>query len=177
MALGGVALVSGATPGGDAIGVLLALTAGAGWAGYILAVRRAGSFPDFLDTLTVAILASAIVALPVAVVAALRFPIGSVLALLALVALLGRIVPYGLELVALSRLNAHAAGILFSGEPAIAAAVGAIVLGQGMSPLRALGILAVVGAGALVLGGSPAEPRATRSESAPTTGEASDISH
>jgi len=54
--------------------------------------------------------------------------------------------PYVLELIALRRMSASAFGILMSAEPAIAAAIGFVVLAQPMGALQIAGTLCVVGA-------------------------------
>jgi inner membrane transporter RhtA len=80
-----------------------------------------------------------------------RRPRHLVCAVLAVVALLGTALPYMLELAALRRLSASMAGVLFAIEPAIAALVGLIVLGQSLTVLQIAGMALVVVAGATVL--------------------------
>jgi len=61
---------------------------------------------------------------------------------------LGLIVPFAFELEGLRRLEPRAVAIVYSVDPAIAALVGLIALGEGLSPTEVLGIVAVVAASA-----------------------------
>jgi inner membrane transporter RhtA len=151
LALLGTALVSSATPSGDLAGVLLALAAAAGWAAYMLASRRAGRHERPGECLTVAMCVAALATAPVTIGAIPHLDTGSTLAVLLVVGVIGRVLPYRLELAALHRLSPATAGVLFSVEPAIAAVVGAVGLSQGFTVGQAIGILAVVVAGVLVL--------------------------
>jgi inner membrane transporter RhtA len=150
-AFGGVALASGASPSFDLLGAGLALAAAAAFACYVLASRRAGAFPDAGQSLAVALAVAAVLLAPLTASAAGRIDGVAVLGVLAAVAFFGRALPYGLEILAFRRLRPGQAGVLLSAEPAIAAVVGAIALGQPLHPLQVLGIALVVGAGALVL--------------------------
>lgn len=156
LALVGVALVSGASPDGDAAGVGFALVAGLGWALYMVASRRAGRHGYPGEGLTIALCVTTLVCLPFSAAAVPHLGATSILGALVLVGVFGRAMPFRLELAALSRLRPATAGVLFSVEPAIAAIVGAIALGQGMAATQVLGILAVVLAGLLVLREVPA---------------------
>lgn len=156
LALIGVALVSGATPGGDASGVGFALVAALGWALYMVASRRAGRHGYPGEGLTIAICVTALVCLPFSLAAVPHLGAASILGALALVGVFGRAMPLRFELAALSLLRPSTAGVLFSVEPAIAAIVGAVALGQSLAATQAIGILAVVAAGALVLREVPA---------------------
>jgi inner membrane transporter RhtA len=157
LALAGVALVSSATPSGDAIGFALALGAALGWGLYILASRRVGRYGATGDNITVAMCAAGIACLPLSIGAVPHLGLDSTLAVLLLVTLLGRVVPYRLELAALRRVRTSTAGVLFSIEPAIAALIGAISLGQSLSVAQVAGILTVVLAGSLVLRDAPVD--------------------
>jgi inner membrane transporter RhtA len=150
-ALAGVALASGASASFDLVGVGLALAAAAAFAAYVLASRRAGAYPDAGQSLAVALAVAAVLLAPLTASAAGRIDGLAVLAILAAVAFFGRALPYGLEILAFRRLRPGQAGVLLSAEPAIAAVVGAVALGEAISPLQVVGIVLVVGAGALVL--------------------------
>lgn len=156
LALVGVALVSGATPDGNAAGVGFALVAGLGWGLYMVASRRAGRHGYPGEGLTIALCLTTVVCLPFSAAAVPHLGAGSIFGALVLVGVFGRAMPFRLELAALTLLRPATAGVLFSVEPAIAAIVGAIALGQGMTAIQALGILAVVLAGVLVLREVPA---------------------
>jgi inner membrane transporter RhtA len=156
LALAGVALVSGASPEGDAAGVGFALVAGLGWGLYMVASRRAGRHGYPGEGLTIALCVTTIACLPFSAAAVPHLGAASILGALALVGIFGRAMPFRLELAALSLLRPSKAGVLFSVEPAIAAIVGAVALGQSLAVPQVLGILAVVAAGVLVLREVPA---------------------
>lgn len=122
----------------DPIGVGLALLAGSLWAAYILLSVRVGrAFPGGAG-LALALSIAAIVLLPLGVLSAgtaLLHP--HLLAAGFGVALLSSAIPYSLELEALRRLPANVFGVLLSLEPAIAAVVGLIILGEKLE-LRAI---------------------------------------
>ncbi|MFM9054480.1 MAG: EamA family transporter, partial [Solirubrobacterales bacterium] len=80
----------------------------------------------------------------------------SVLLFGALVALLSAAIPFSLEIEAMRRIPSATFGVMMSLEPAVAAIVGLIVLGQSIELGEALAILLVVAASAGVLGHSPA---------------------
>jgi inner membrane transporter RhtA len=128
-------------------GVLLALLAGAFWAGYILLSQRVGSSFAGLQGLALALSVGAIVMLPAGLIEgghALLRP--QVLGGGLLVALLSSLIPYSLELTALRRIRAATFGLLMSLEPGFAALAGVLVLGEGLQPRTAVALLMVVAA-------------------------------
>jgi inner membrane transporter RhtA len=147
LAAAGVAVL-GLTDGGaggglDPVGVVLALVAGAFWAGYILASARVGAAVPGSGGLAVAMGLAALIALPVGAVGAARLTAAPHLLPLALaMALLASVVPYSLELAALRRLPPRVFGVLLSLEPAIATLAGWLLLGQGIG---AVGLAAIAG--------------------------------
>jgi len=151
LALVGVALVSGATPSDDLVGIGFALIAAVGWALYILAAPRVTRHGGSGAGLAVALCVTAVVLLPFSLAAVPEFGDLELLGVLAATGVFARAIPFRLELAALRRLAPAKAGVLFSVEPAIAALVGAVALDQGMEPSQVVGILAVVLAGTLVL--------------------------
>lgn len=157
LAAAGVVFVSGAvnTPVGDldVTGILLALTAGACWAAYILTSQRTGRHFSGVEGLAIAMLLASVVVLPLGVFeAGGSLAGGEALLKGAGIAVLSSIVPYSLELVALRRLPPNVFGILLSLEPVVAAGAGLVVLGQRLSGVRLLGMLLVVVASVLILG-------------------------
>ncbi|GAB94413.1 hypothetical protein KILIM_005_00310 [Kineosphaera limosa NBRC 100340] len=129
----------------DPIGVLLALTAGAAWAAYILLSARAGQRFPRLDGLTLAMIVAAVLVAPFGVATAGAALVSPEALLKGLgIALLSSVLPYSLELLALRRLAARIFGILLSLEPAVAALAGFVVLGQLLSPVQLVGIACVV---------------------------------
>jgi inner membrane transporter RhtA len=155
LAAGGIVLLTPLTGGSgsqiDPLGLALALTAGLCWAAYILVSVRVGRvFPGGNG-----------LALGTAVGAGLVAPLGvwqggpqlldwPLLATGAAVALLSSVLPYSFELEALRKLPARVFGVLMSIEPAIAAIVGFLVLGEalGQRELLALGLITAASIGA-----------------------------
>jgi inner membrane transporter RhtA len=156
----GVAAVSWEGTGAlDAVGVALALAAGAGWAGYILLSQRLGAAAPGLTGLAVAVAAAAVVAAgPGIAQGGARLLEPRILALGVAVGVLSSAVPYALEFLALRRLPAGTFGILMSLEPAVAALTGLLLLGEGLRLVQVAGIVVVCVASAAVTAGAPPEP-------------------
>lgn len=147
LAGGGVLLLALHGERGDitASGVLLALVAGACWAGYILVSQRVGRTWAQVDGLAVALCIGTLVVIPAGIAqggSALLRP--SVLAGGAAVAILSSILPYSFELIALRSLSAATFGLLMSLEPAVAALAGVVVLGQPLHVVTGVAIVMVV---------------------------------
>jgi inner membrane transporter RhtA len=127
----------------DPVGVGLALLAGACWAAYILITVRVGrTFSGGIGlALGMSVAALALIPFGVASGTALLHP--NTLLLGVGVAILSTIIPFSLEFEALRRLPPRVFGVLMSLEPAIAAIIGFIILGETAS-LRALIALALI---------------------------------
>ncbi|WP_299518342.1 EamA family transporter [uncultured Serinicoccus sp.] len=156
-ALVGVTLISGAltTPWAelDVVGILLAASAGACWAAYIVLSRRTGARFEGLDGIAICMALGAVVMLPVGLfTAGTQLWSADVLLRGLGIALLSSAVPYSLELLALRRLRSGTFGVLLSLEPAAAALAGLLVLGQVLSPSQLVGMVLVVAASVVVLG-------------------------
>jgi inner membrane transporter RhtA len=131
------------------LGVVLALCAGACWAGYIVFGQRAsgdkGSGGAHIAALGVG--TAALIALPFGLTtagAALFDP--AILPLGLAVALLSSAIPYALDMVALPHIPARLFGILMSGQPALAALSGLVILGEVLSAGQVLGMAAIIAA-------------------------------
>ena len=132
-------------------GVAFALLAAAGWAAYILlSVATGGRFPGS-SGLALASIVGTVLMLPVGINAggtALLRP--ELLAIGITVGLLSSVIPYTFELQALRHMRAQLFGILMSLEPAAAALVGLVILGEVLAVYEwgAIGcvVLASVGA-------------------------------
>ena len=141
-------------PGGalDALGVALALLAGAFWGAYIVLAARVGSSVPGGTGLAVAMCVAAVVLVPIGIPGGggdLLDP-----ALLAggfAVAMLSSAIPYSVELEALRRLPQGVFGVLMSLEPAVAAGLGFLLLEQDLvaRELAAIALVVVASAGAL----------------------------
>lgn len=154
-ALIGVMLLCATRLSDELPGIIAAICAAVGWAAYILASSRAGAFERPRDSLTVAVVVSAVLTLPFAVTIPSTALSPRTLGVLLGVAFLGTVAPYALELAALRRLPAATAGVLFSIEPAIGALVGFVALGQHLDATQLIGIFAVICAGAVALHDAP----------------------
>ena len=114
-------------------GVAFALVAAAAWAAYILLSAATGRRFGGSSGLVIAMGVAAIAVTPAALVAArgaLARP--GILATGAAIGLLSSVVPYRFELEALRRIPAGVFGIWMSLEPAVAALVGLVLLGQAL---------------------------------------------
>jgi inner membrane transporter RhtA len=132
----------------DPTGVLYALAAGVGWALYILFGQKAGTAHG-ADAVTLGIAIGALVAVPAGFAHAGSALLSPALLPLGLgVALLSSVLPYSLEMIALTRLPTRVFSVLLSLEPAIAALTGATFLGERLEALQWLAIAAIVAASA-----------------------------
>jgi len=164
----GVALLArgAAVAGGHgtvAIGLAFGLLAAVSWAGYILLSKATGQrFPGSTG-LTIAMVVAAVVITPVGVAAgrgALLRP-GILLTGLG-IGLLSSIIPYSLEMEALRRIPPRVFGIWMSLEPAVAALVGLVLLGQALAAREwlAIGCVMIACAGAARGSREPQAPEA-----------------
>jgi inner membrane transporter RhtA len=131
LALGGVTLLARGNGDVTLTGVAFALLAAAGWAFYILLSGATGRRFAGSSGLAVASIVGAAVMLPVGVgTAGTKLLDPELLLVAAGVGLLSSVIPYTLELEALRRMSARLFGILMSIEPAVAAVVGLVFLGE-----------------------------------------------
>ena len=128
----------------DPLGVALAGAAGLCWAGFAVMSQRVGRAVPGNAGLAMAMVVAALIVLPVelAVGSFGRLDFGLLVAALA-VAILSTALPLSLEFEALRRMSARSYGILVTMEPAVAATVGAILLGQAMGPQGVLAVACV----------------------------------
>ncbi|MCU1437894.1 MAG: EamA family transporter [Naasia sp.] len=140
----GVVLLTGLDGEADVAGILLALTAAAAWASYILLTRRVATTLPGLDGLTVASAVSLAILLPVAAVGfpAGRFS-GEVLALLLAIGVLSSALPYSLDTFILRRIPPRLYAIITATGPAIAAGFGALVLGERFAAVELIAVALV----------------------------------
>jgi inner membrane transporter RhtA len=148
MAGGGVVLfTTGSAHRLDPVGIAFAFVAGAAWIGYILLSKETGRRFDARSGLGIALVSGAIALLPVglAVAGSSLFRIDTLL-IGAAVAVLSSVLPYSLELIALRQVSPRAFSVLLSLDPAVAAVVGLVVLGQHLLARELAGLLLVSGA-------------------------------
>jgi len=133
------------------LGIALALCAGACWAGYIVFGQRAGQSGETASG------GAHIAALGVATAALIALPFGlttagpalfdpAILPLGLAVALLSSAIPYALDMVALPHIPSRLFGILMSGQPALAALSGLVILGEVLSAGQVMGMAAIIAA-------------------------------
>jgi inner membrane transporter RhtA len=145
----------------EATGVVFGLIAAASWAAYILLSRSTGRRYSGSSGLGIAMVVGAIVVTGPALAAggpAMAHP--RVIATGAAIGLLSSVIPYRLELEALRRIPARVFGIWMSLEPAVAALIGLLLLGQSLSALQWLAICCVIVACAGASREGPAQPQA-----------------
>jgi inner membrane transporter RhtA len=153
LAATGVGLLSSAGGHLDAVGIVLAASAGACWAAYILLSQRVGRVLEGMTGLTIALVIGALAMAPYGIADGGGSLVhGSVLGKGAAIAVLSSAIPYSLELAALRRLRASVFGVLMSLEPAMAALSGLLFLSQHLR-LRewlAVGCVMVASVGATI---------------------------
>lgn len=129
----------------DPLGILFALLAGGGWAAFIVLSGKIGAKIPGNDGLAIGMIVAAIAMTPLVIpVAGELFSDPMVLLLGLAVALLATTIPFTLEFQALQQLPARTYGILVSVEPAVAAVIGALFLGDHIGGQGIIAIACVV---------------------------------
>lgn len=129
------------------LGIGFALVAGVCWAGYILLSASVGRRFPGASGLSLAMIVSALLIAPVGISTGGADLLQPELLLIGLgVGLLSSVIPYSLELNALRRMPKHVFGILMSLEPAAAALVGLVVLGEILGVQQWAAIICIVAA-------------------------------
>jgi len=129
----------------EAAGIAFSLVAATGWAAYILLSRATGRRFSGSSGLVIAMVVAALLVTGPAVAQAgpaLWHP--TVIAEGLAIGLLSSVIPYRLELEALRRVRAGVFGIWMSLEPAVAALVGLVLLGESLLLRQWLAIAAVM---------------------------------
>lgn len=127
-------------------GVLLALAAGVCWAGYIIFGQRAGTGGGPHIT-ALGLCIGAVIAMPFGIATAGTGLLDPAILPVALgVALLSSAIPYALDMIALPRIPSRLFGILMSGQPALGAVAGFVILHEALTPWQLTGIIAIIGA-------------------------------
>ena len=151
LALSGVVLLAPFSGGGfDPVGLIYATLAGIGWAGFVVLSVRVGRVFAGSSGIALGMSVATILLLPFAVgPAPALFSSATLLAVMVGVALLSTAIPFSLEFHALKRLTPTVYGTLISLEPAVAAMVGALILGEvlGGRGLLAVGCVTVAAVG------------------------------
>lgn len=133
----------------DGVGVGFALLAGVAWGLYVILSTQVGREFKGSEGLALAMAVGGLALLPLGLASAgqaLMHP--RILGLGLGVALLASALPYSLEMAALRRLPVTVFGVLLSLEPAIAALIGFLGLGETLTPVMILAILLIMVAAA-----------------------------
>ncbi|WP_410510613.1 EamA family transporter [Nodosilinea sp. E11] len=138
------------TPSLDTWGVVFALLAGVAWGSYIVLSARMGQAFRGGEGLALSMAVGALLLLPVGILAEGRSLLSPTILLLGLgVAMLASTLPYSLEMTALRRMPVNVFGVLMSLEPAIAAVISFLWLGETLTlaMVAAIGLVMVAAAG------------------------------
>jgi inner membrane transporter RhtA len=160
LAAGGVVLLMEGSGDLDLVGVLFALAAGAFWGLYILVGAALGRHTTEGNGLALGMAVAALIAVPFGVAdsgTALIEPWVLVAGLG--VALLSSVIPYTVDLEALRKIPPRVFGILMSLEPAMAALIGFVLLGEALHWSQWMAVLCVVAASAGATRGASRQPR------------------
>lgn len=126
-------------------GVLLAATAGVGWAFYILATNHVTKITRATYAAALGMAVAALATLPLALFAGGVLHLTRTATVPALaVAIFSSALPFTLELVALKGLPEKTFSITLSVEPAIAALCGFLFLGETLTPIQLLAMACVI---------------------------------
>lgn len=140
----------------DLIGAVLALLAGAFWAGYIILGRKTSKLLDGGQAVTIGMIFATLVVLPFGIAGGglVNFTPVMILSGTAL-ALLSSAIPFTLEINALRQIPARTFSILMSLEPAVAALCGLLFLKENLSLYEwmAVALVVIASAGATLTKG------------------------
>ena len=129
----------------DPLGIICALMAGAGWAGFVFLSRRVGARVSGNDGLAIGMAIAALSMIPFVIPVAADLISNPMLLLAGLgVALLSTTLPFTFEFEALKRLSNRAYGVIVSAEPAVAALIGALLLGERIGAQGMVAVACVV---------------------------------
>jgi inner membrane transporter RhtA len=126
----------------DPVGAGFAGLSAIGWAGYIILTKRVGALFAGMEGLSIAMIVAALAMAPLALWITPEMP-GHAILVTAGLAILAPLATFSLEMVALRRMAMRTFGILMSIEPAVAALVGYLILGEILEPQQIIGIVCV----------------------------------
>jgi inner membrane transporter RhtA len=155
----GVATLGGIDRPRSLVGVLFAIAAGCAWVGVAYTGRSVGHRTRRVDGLALAIPIAALITVPLGIGHVAAVDTRS-LAIGLLIAVGGLIIPFTLELEGLRRLEPRSVAVIYSIDPAIAALIGFLTLGERLAPLQivALGAVVIASAGATTAAGQTPIP-------------------
>lgn len=159
-AAAGVFLLTATEGAIDPLGVVLALTAAASWAAYILLTRQVATRLPGLEGLSVASIVSTVLTVPLALMLVDYSRIDArVLLLLLAAGVLSSAVPYSLDTFILRRLTPRLYAVITSVGPVIATLFGVLVLGERFTLLQLAGIVVVCVAAGVTIATQRDHPR------------------
>ncbi len=143
----GVTMLAGFGGPFDPIGLVWGVLAGASFAGYTLLAPRIGKSDSGMQSVALALVVAAVLTLPFSapLVTSTTLPQWGLLALSAVV---GTAIPFVVDTLAGRLTSARVLGVFFAFDPVLGTLVGALFLGQLLTPIALLGIALVVCAGA-----------------------------
>ena len=139
----GVATLGGIDRPGSVSGILFAIAAGCAWVGVAYAGRSVGRRTRRVDGLALAIPIAALITVPLGIGHAGALE-GRSLAIGLVIAVGGLIIPFALELEGLRRLEPRIVAVIYSIDPAIAAVIGFLALGEHLTALQLVALVAVM---------------------------------
>ncbi|MBQ4834814.1 MULTISPECIES: EamA family transporter [Pseudoalteromonas] len=129
----------------DPVGVILALVAGAFWAGYIIFGKKTGGQSSGGMAVTLGMSVAALAIVPYGVISQGSALLDwSLIPLGIAIGLLSSALPYSLEMVALRNMPAQGFSIMMSLEPAVAALAGLLILGELLTFSQWIAIILVI---------------------------------
>ena len=144
LALAGVVLLGWGGEHLDTFGLVLAVAAAGGWASYIMLSRSAGKASDGMGSLGLAMALAAVLVAPFGLAPGSALLRPNVMALGTVVAVLGALVPFSLELTALRHVPPRVFGVLMSLSPVAAVLSGWLLLGQDLTLRDAVAMVMVM---------------------------------
>jgi inner membrane transporter RhtA len=169
-AAGGVVLLTGTEGAIDPVGVLLALTAAASWAAYILLTRQVAVRLPGLEGLSVASVVATVLLLPIALVVVDYTRLTpAVLGMLLAAGVLSSAVPYSLDTFILRRITPRLYAVITSFGPVVATVFGVLVLHESFASVQVLGIVVVCLAAGVTIATQRDRARSTLESAAEAT--------
>lgn len=163
----GVLLLTATEGTVDPLGVVLALTAAAAWAAYILLTRQVATRLPGLEGLSVASVVSTVLTVPIALIVIDYSRVDAqVLLLLLALGVLSSAVPYSLDTFILRRITARLYAVITSFGPVIATIFGVLVLHERFTLIQLVGILVVCAAAGVTIATQRDHPRSDLEQTA-----------
>lgn len=150
LALGGVVLIAGPSGHAPIIGVLFALGAAGSFAIYTVFAEKVGKSSDGMGNLALAVSFAALLLLPFGVAKSSEVT-GNHLMWLAVSAVCGAVIGYGMDTLAAKVTSSRVIGTLFAIDPVMGSLIGWLVMGQTITLSALAGIVLVATAGALLV--------------------------